>query len=127
VAEAVLASPELCAAQPKPATPPLTAGIGLEKRLKSDGLQRSAVHDSAAQSTRVRQTLLQMQKLQRHRQGISRKLSQRRGQSTSLALGPTPLLEPLDHLRDLFVAWTRIGHSWILFSSSGRRRRGSRL
>jgi hypothetical protein len=75
----------------------LTAGIGLEKRWKLEGPQRSAVHDSAAQWTCLRQSRLQMQKLQRHRE--LRKLSQRRGQST---------------------------HSWIFFSSSGRRRRGSR-
>ena len=77
----------------------LTAGIGLEKRWKPEGPQRSAVHDSAAQWTCLRQTLLQMQKLQRYRERRPRKLSLRRGQST---------------------------HSWIFFSSSGRRRRGSR-
>src|SRR5262245_59404226 len=45
----------------------LTAGIGLEKRWKPEGPQRSAVHYSAAQWTCLRQSLLQMQKLLRHR------------------------------------------------------------
>src|SRR5262252_3756318 len=52
----------------------LTAGIGLEKRWKPEGPQRSAVHDSAAQWTCLRQSRLQMQKLHRYRERTPRKL-----------------------------------------------------